>query len=71
MGWIHIDDKDDNKSGYRSNMRENMRENMRRMYSYREGMRENYHNSTDEQWCDGYEQGWKDCMKEIEEKRNK
>lgn len=69
MGWIFVDD-DDKKESMRNNTRENMREKMMRMsrntgYRMYDGNRDNYH---DEEWCKGYEQGWKDCEERMAEK---
>ncbi len=39
-----------------------MRDNMCRK-DFESGSRGNYHQNED--WCDGYEQGWKDCKEKM------
>ena len=63
MGWLHIDDN----RGRRDGLREGMRRKM--SARHQSGMREEYDGDkeSEEIWCDGYEKGWADAMREVSE----
>lgn len=57
--------KDSNEES-KSEMRHYMRNRMRSGKTYHGGYRTSTSYKEEENWKDGYEQGWKDCEEEME-----